>query len=413
MTRYSHIARAVAEMPWAIRPGMLAVIIDLLQFRMAGYRLTDQEVADRIGARRADRTLAQSGNGVAVIPIWGVIAPKAESFDATSSQGAAISTIRSQLRQAMADPEIGAVMLDIDSPGGQVDQVPELAAEIRDARGSKPIVAIANTDAASAAYWLGAQASEFSVTPSGQVGSVGVFSAHEDLSELQAKEGRKVSLVSAGKYKVEGNPFEPLTDEARAEIQARVDYYYNEFVHDLARGRGTSVETVRRDYGEGRTMTAKKALQQGMVDRIETFDQALTRTMRLANTKVPKAAAYGGTATYVDGGTTRLWATFDNGITTQVAASAPGNGAYVEHGERVTAALAEFVQRTQDRRAARLAADRELSAGDRQRLAVIRGELASLVPDLDALLAVPADEALSVYAEFLEADSRLPIRSVE
>jgi signal peptide peptidase SppA len=387
---------------------MLAVIIDILNFRMAGGKLTDEEIEARIGARRSTAHSASAGGGVAVIPIWGVIAPKAQSFEHTSSSGAAVSTIRTQLRSAMADPDIGAAMLDIDSPGGQVDQVPELAAEIREMRAEKPIVAIANTDAASAAYWLGAQATEFSVTPSGQVGSVGVFSAHEDVSELQAKEGRKISLVSAGKYKTEGNPFEPLTDDARAEIQARVDYFYNEFVHDLARGRGVSVETVRKDYGEGRTMTAKKALQAGMVDRIETFDDALRRTMRLAQTKVPVAAASFAQPVATNGSTTtaRLWIADDGTLTHSME---PGNGPYAEHGERVLASLAAFVQRTQERQEARAAADRDLSTGDRERIAAMRAEAASLVETLDALLIEPSDEALNVYAEWLETQSRLPL----
>jgi ClpP class serine protease len=96
----------------------------------------------------------------------------------------------------------------------------------------------------------------------------------------------KITLISAGPYKTEGNPFEPLGDEAEAAIQEQVDTFYSMFLSDVALGRGASVNTVASSYGEGRTMLAKKALAAGMVDRIDTLENT---ALRLARTSKPAA----------------------------------------------------------------------------------------------------------------------------
>jgi ClpP class serine protease len=123
------------------------------------------------------------------------------------SGGTSVQRFKQSLEAALADDKVTSIMLDIDSPGGSTDLIPEMAAQIRQARKQKPIVAMANTAAASAAYWLGSQASEFVVSPSGKVGSIGVFAAHTDVSEAEAKAGVKTTLISAGKFKTEMSPF--------------------------------------------------------------------------------------------------------------------------------------------------------------------------------------------------------------
>lgn len=395
MTRYQHIVRAVAEQPWAIRPATLAVIIDLLALRAGGVRLEQAEIDDRLAAAQArgPRTGARAA-GVAVLPVYGILAPRASIFAQTSTSGTGVDQLRAALRDAVANPEVGSILLDIDSPGGQVDQIPEFASELREARKSKPIVAVANTDAASAAYWLGAQASEFYVTPSGQVGSIGVFSAHEDVSALQEREGRKISLVSAGKYKVEGNPFEPLGVEARENLQSVVNGYYDMFLRDVARGRGVELDKVRKGFGQGRMVMPKAAVEEGMVNDIATFDEALSRALRLA--AQPNTA----TASSWGDGVAAAWA---EGIT-----SGLGNGPYSEHGERVFRTVREFAERTRERKAERLAeSGRSLSAGDRQRLSELAAEMRGAAADLDELASLPSEEASRVEAEFLAISHRI------
>jgi signal peptide peptidase SppA len=213
-----------------------------------------------------------------VLPLFGVIAPRAAQLNSVSGpSGTGVDAFTRMFRQALADPAVGSILIEIDSPGGRVDGVPELAAEIRKSRGDKPIVAISNTTAASAAYWIASQCDEIVVTPSGEVGSIGVYCAHEDLSGALEQDGVKVTLVSAGKFKTEGNPFEPLSEEAVAAFQADVDAYYTMFVNDVAKGRGVSAAAVRDGFGEGRMVMARDAVAAGMADRVATVDDTVRR----------------------------------------------------------------------------------------------------------------------------------------
>jgi signal peptide peptidase SppA len=274
---YEHVLQAVSSTPWAVRPEILALIVDLLAFRVAGGSLSQEEIEARIGAAR--RAPAPDGAaGVAVLPLHGVIMPKA-SMMSEMSGGTSIERFRGQFREAMGRKDISSIVLDVNSPGGMVDGVPEMAAEIRAARGTKPIVAVANTEASSAAYWLASQADEFVATRSGRVGSIGVFAAHEDESAKAEAEGVRTTLVSAGRYKTEGNPFEPLTDEAKAHMQSMVDEYYGMFVADVAAGRGIDVGDVRTGYGEGREVTASTALNTGMIDRVASTEEIVSEML--------------------------------------------------------------------------------------------------------------------------------------
>lgn len=275
---YARLIRAAMQQPWAITTAMAATITDLLRFRAAGGRFTADEIRARIGAAAdEERPTARRQGLVAVIPIWGVIAHR--TFEASSGM-TSTETIRGWLKRAVADEEVTAILLDISSPGGTVDGVPELATEIFNARKVKPVVAIANSMAASAAYWLGSQAEEFVVIPSGQVGSVGVYMLFEDWSEHLAKEGVKYQPISAGEHKLEGAFWEPMSEETRAHFQASVDAVYADFLKAIARGRGTTVADVKKNFGGGRVYDAADAKARGMVDRVETFDQTLARLMK-------------------------------------------------------------------------------------------------------------------------------------
>jgi signal peptide peptidase SppA len=210
-----------------------------------------------------------------VIPLTGVLTPRYSFLSYLFGGGGGLVDFRDAFREALNSPDVGAIVLDVDSPGGLIDLVPETAAEIRDARGTKPIVAVANTMAASGAYWIAAQADELVVTPSGSVGSIGVYMVHEDWSGFNEQQGIQPTYISAGKYKTEGNPDEPLSDEARADWQQEVDDLYAMFVADVAAGRGVTAEQVRDGYGEGRTLLADRALAAGMVDRVDTIETVI------------------------------------------------------------------------------------------------------------------------------------------
>jgi len=186
---------------------------------------------------------------------------------------------------------VGQILIDIDSPGGSVYGVAELADEIVSARAKKPVVAIANSLAASAAYWIGCSASEFYVTPGGEVGSIGVWQAHQDYSKAMDEAGVKTTLISAGKFKVEGNPYAPLDEEAQGFMQSRVDDYYAAFTKAVAKGRGVSIPQVRDGMGQGRVLGADAALASSMVDGIATFEDVVKKMRRDARTQIKPNAS--------------------------------------------------------------------------------------------------------------------------
>ncbi len=277
--QYGHIITAVLSSAWAILPGKLAVILDLITFRAAGGTLSAEEVQERIGA--AGRPQPRTAGQVQIIPIMGTIVPRGNLL-AESSGAVSAERLAAQFRQAMVDPAIGAVVFDIDSPGGAVQGIPELAAEIYRARGSKPILAVANTLSASAAYWLAVQADEVYASPSGEVGSIGVLAVHENLAGLMEKPGVQTTLLTAdiSPRKAEGHPFGPLDDEARAYLQSRVDEYGTMFVGDVAKGRGVSVADVREHFGQGRVMGAKAAKAAKLMDGMATLSEGVDMATR-------------------------------------------------------------------------------------------------------------------------------------
>lgn len=274
--RYPHIARAVYETPWAILPSKLDEILAFVELKVAGGDVPAEQVAALTARTRSAYSVASS---VAVVPLMGTLFPRANLMSEMSG-GTSVTMFRAAFNQALNDDSVGAIVIEVDSPGGMVAGIPEMAEEIRAARGVKPIVAVANTIAASGAYWLASQADELVVTPSGQVGSIGVMMAHTDESEHWGSQGIKVNYIYTPQYKVEGNPYEPLSDEAREHYQGVVNELYGMFVSAVAKGRRAGVETVRSEFGEGRMVMAREAVRRGMADRVETMQQALARLSR-------------------------------------------------------------------------------------------------------------------------------------
>lgn len=272
---YQHIVSAFFGTPWALELTKYRAIADLIRLRSAGGHVDAETVAAIVGAARQPAGRSQAG-AVAVIPVYGVISPRA-SMLTESSGGTSAQAVGQMIDQAAADPSIASIVLEFDSPGGSVTGMTELAAKIRNARASKRVVSHVNALAASAGYWLASQADEVVSTPSGLVGSIGVYTEHQDISRALDAEGITPTIISAGEYKVEGNPYEPLTDDARATMQRMVDEVYGVFVGDVARGRGVSPSLVRAEYGKGRVLSAKDALAAGMIDRIATLDETIAR----------------------------------------------------------------------------------------------------------------------------------------
>ena len=283
--------------PWALMPERLQAMTAVLT-RWSSDEPPKEETLFQVNTDRVMRdtrkqfAASSAGAGIAVLPLYGVITQRGNMVDDISGPGStSTQKFTSALRQVLADDTVAQILIDIDSPGGSVYGVSELAAEIMKARTQKPVVAVANSLAASAAYWIGCAAGEFYVTPGGEVGSIGVWQAHFDYSKALEGDGVKPTLISAGKFKVEGNPYVPLDLEALSFMQSRVDDYYNAFAKAVAKGRGLTVNDVREGMGEGRVLGADAALAAKMVDGVATFDEVLAKIQTTARSAQPVGAS--------------------------------------------------------------------------------------------------------------------------
>jgi signal peptide peptidase SppA len=302
--RHALLVAEYLATPWALRREVLQTHVGVIarwanevpramdDHEEAGERKSTWEV------RREQSARAAAGTAIGVLPIYGTITQRANMMSDWSG-GTSCQNVAAGFRDMMADDTVGGILLEVDSPGGSVYGVQELGDEIQAARGKKPVWGIANSQAASAGYWLLAQAEQVFVTPGGEVGSIGVWSAHDDYSKQLEMMGVKTTLISAGKYKVEGHPYGPLDEEAQAFLQSRVNEYYAAFTKAVAKGRNAPVSKVRDGMGQGRVLGADAALAEGMVDGIATFDDTLRKLAREIRRPAPadQPAAKGGRST--------------------------------------------------------------------------------------------------------------------
>lgn len=285
-----HLLTAFYSTPWALEPGLFSTMETILLRWAAGTKLAGEDIAAAIGdapeaaAQRRNAAQAASGRGVAVVPVYGVLAHRAYAVANTSRPLTSTEALAAQMRAYAADPDVGTIIMDVDSPGGSVFGVQELGdvlTEIRENSG-KRLVAVANNMAASGGYWIASQAHELVITPSGMVGSIGVIVPHQDASAMRERVGVKTEYITAGKYKAEGYNDGPLTDEHRAHLQSQVDAYYAAFTKAVARGRNVPIETARGEgFGQGRMRLAADAVKNGMADRVGTLDDTINRYARV------------------------------------------------------------------------------------------------------------------------------------
>lgn len=209
--------------------------------------------------------------GIAIIRIRGTLVQR-NGLDAFSGM-TGYDGIAAKIDAAISDDGIRGILLDIDSPGGEVAGCFDLADRIFDARGEKPVWAICAEDAYSAAYAIASQADQIIVPRTGGVGSVGVVLMHTDVSQWLADAGITVTLIHAGAHKVDGNPYEPLSDDIHAELQSEIDTCRTMFADIVARGRDMNVENVLKT--EARCLSASRAIKAGFADAIMAPDDGL------------------------------------------------------------------------------------------------------------------------------------------
>ncbi len=273
---YDQILSRVYNSPHLITREKLEEIRLLVTMRARGVHLDAEMFRLAREAADARRMTGTAQRNIAVLPVLGTLAKRMDLLS-ESSGGTSTDRLGQEFDRLVADESISAIVLDVDSPGGEAYGVQELSDRIYAARGRKPIVAVANPEAASAAYYIASAADSISVTPSGMVGSVGVVAVHTDLSQLNEAMGVKITYISAGDYKTEGNPDQPLADESLAYYQEQVNGIYQQFVADVARNRGIKPADVRANYGQGRMLRAADAKRAGMADRVETLEAAIER----------------------------------------------------------------------------------------------------------------------------------------
>lgn len=206
-----------------------------------------------------------------VISLSGPLSPKG-SYGGTSTERFA-----DQVRSAGADSKVGAVILNIMSPGGWVFGTHEAGEAVYEVRQSKPVIAVASPFSFSAAHWIACQASAYYVTHSGEVGSVGVRGGHVDMSGFEDKIGMKTTLIASSPEKIAGHPYAPLSDEDRAEMQASIDESNEAFRAAIARGRGIKTSEVEAMHGSGRTFSAARAAAAGTVDGVMSLRDVIAK----------------------------------------------------------------------------------------------------------------------------------------
>jgi len=262
------LAKLLGGSRWLMDPKAFRVMLD-----RAGAASADA-IQAAVAAYGAPRTAPKMAGDVAVIECCGPILYKA-SWLSMYFGGSSIEEMQAQLRAALADPAVRTIAFRWDSPGGSVEMVPEFSDEIFAARGQKPIVSLSDTMVCSAAYWLASQTETIYASKSSMLGAIGVFCEHDDISGMLEKAGIKITLIAHGEHKTEGNPYEPLSEGARADTQARVDEIGDEFDAAVARGRGVTKAEVLQSFGQGRVFRGAAAIKLGLADKAGTFGQIL------------------------------------------------------------------------------------------------------------------------------------------
>jgi signal peptide peptidase SppA len=255
----------------ALMPEKLQMV---LQVRAERLNQTPQNSLNiEAAAKRATKYKNIEGK-IALLGIYGYISQKETIF---SIFGLDTSSERfgRQFDEAINSPDIGAVVIDIDSPGGTVFGLTAVTDKIFNARGKKPIIAVSNCLMASAAYFIGSSADEIIADPDSQTGCIGTIAIRMDWSKFLETAGIKPTIFRSDEFKGEGNPYEPLTNEAKEYFNKMVADYADVFVTAVARNRKTTKADVKANFGKGRVMSAPDAKAVGMVDRLATFEQVI------------------------------------------------------------------------------------------------------------------------------------------
>jgi signal peptide peptidase SppA len=268
----TYLASRLFGTPLLIHRPKLDVILSVVGQRIGMAEVPTMPMMDMAAFQRPP--LAAAPEGIAVIPIHGSLVKRSLGMEAASGL-TSYGEIAAMLDAALADPQVSGILLDIDSPGGEASGSFELARRVREVAAKKPIWAVANDAAYSAAYAIAASAQRLFVTETGGVGSVGVIALHVDQSVKDAKDGYHYTAITAGAHKNDYSPHEPLSDAAKTELQGEVDRLYAIFTEHVAAMRGLDLDAVRAT--EAGLFFGSNAVTQGLADGVQTLDATLSQ----------------------------------------------------------------------------------------------------------------------------------------
>lgn len=270
MTPLPHLATRIFDTPLLVAPQKLEVILAVLAPRL-GIEIPAPAAAV-LPMQAAGKAFEVTPDGIAIVPIEGTLVHKAYGLDAASGMRSYVD-LQNEIEDAATDPAIKGILLDVDSLGGEVAGIFELADVIYEARQAKPIFAVANVNAFSGAYLLASGAQRLYAGQSSGLGSIGVIVTHLDVSANDEQRGFKYTILHAGARKADFNPHVPLTEEARSTIEAELNRTYGMLVKSVARNRRLSEAAIRET--DAARYFGDEAIPAGLADRMGTKASAL------------------------------------------------------------------------------------------------------------------------------------------
>lgn len=275
MSDLAHLMSRIVGTPLMMAPAKLEPLVGVMQQKLSGIRLDafddddDENEGDEVRTR----------NGIAVIPVLGTLVRRS-GYLTTACGMTSYDKLLTQAQAAFNDPSVNAVLLEIDSGGGEAGGVFDTAYRLRDMakQSKKPLWAIANEGAMSAAYAIACSADKVFVTTTAEVGSIGVVACHLDQSQADALEGMRYTYLFAGDRKIDGNPHQPLSDDVKSLLQADIDALYGQFVQLVASLRGMSEQAVIDT--QAKVYRGVDAVAIGLADDIKTKDQVLALLLK-------------------------------------------------------------------------------------------------------------------------------------
>ncbi len=276
----TYLASRLFGTPLLIHRPKLDVILSVVGQRIGMADMPPMPTMDMAVYQRPPA--ASAPDGIAVIPIHGSLVKRSLGMEAASGL-TSYGEISAMLDDALTDPQVSGILLDIDSPGGEASGSFELARRVREVAAVKPVWAVANDAAYSAAYAIAASAQRLFVTETGGVGSIGVIALHVDQSVKDAKDGYRFTAVTAGAHKNDYSPHEPLSDAAKTELQGEVDRLYAIFTEHVAVMRGLDLDAVRAT--EAGLYFGSNAVTQGLADGVQTLEVTLAEFHQFINAK--------------------------------------------------------------------------------------------------------------------------------